>query len=242
MRPPRFARLDEAVGSHADTQDACELLHALRRSRRRGKDDHVDLGRLDAAFVGILVAHADLVAGGLDSGRASAHKARALIARPVVERVESLAVGAHVHVEDGDIFDAVVDGLKRFLDGVHATEARAVLVETHVARADAEDEQDAVRVLAVGRLDDLAARGASGREQALELHGGQYVGVLPVAELLQQRWLDQVEAGGNDRRPDLSFEDGSRGCMKSMTLGRQASGSGRRAGSSAGRSGNAPGR
>ena len=63
----------------------------------------------------------------------------------LVEGVEALALGAHVHEEDlGLGLGHVVDGQHRLLVGEHAADAGAVLVLL-VARADALDEGDALR-------------------------------------------------------------------------------------------------
>jgi len=140
------------------------------------------------------------VAVGGDARRPAADKPGAHLPCPVEEAVEALAVGADVHVEGGDVRHAVVDGLEGVLDGVHAAEARAVAEVALVARANAQDEQDALWMVPVGGLDDLAAGGSGGGQQPLELERGEDVRVRAVAELAQRRRVEHVEAGGDDDR------------------------------------------
>ena len=76
-------------------------------------------------------------------------KLDALVEGALVEGVEALALGAHVHEEDGGLaVGLVVDGEHRLLVGEHAADAGAVLVLL-VARADALDEGDLLGVRAV---------------------------------------------------------------------------------------------
>ena len=98
------------------------------------------------------------------------------------------------------------------LGDVHAADLRAVLDALgRVARADALEEDDAFRFLAVGRADDLARRRPRGRGQALELQAVDHVRDRPVAVLAvagePRRLLlaDRVERvpGGDDDRADL---------------------------------------
>ena len=124
----------------------------------------------------------------------------------LVELVEALALGAHVHEEDlGLGLGHVVDGEHRLLVGEHAADARAVLVFL-VARADALDEGDARRVPAVGRPLDVAHGRARGAQHALVLEGAEDVRVAAVAVLARLARVVEVEAGRHDDGADRDLE------------------------------------
>jgi len=124
--------------------------------------------------------------------------------RAIPETVETFAVGADVHVQHGHIGDAVIESLVGVLDGVHAAEARAVTVMAAIPRADAQDEEDLVRVRAVGGPHDLAARRAGGIDEPLKLHRGHDIGRGAVAVFLQRARIEHVVAHGHDDRADLA--------------------------------------
>ncbi len=77
------------------------------------------------------------------------------------------------------------------------------MAEALVPRAHTEDEEEAVRVLTVARLHDVARRRSCGIQEPLELHGVEDVGVFPVAVLGDVSWIEEVEARGDDNRSGL---------------------------------------
>ena len=143
-----------------------------------------------------VVAAADRV----DRVHPAADEAHAvLLFGAVVEAFEILAVGAHVHEEDGAVqilVSGVLLGDDRLLDGVHAADRGAVSVVAlvHVPRADALEPGDFLRFLVVGQAHQVAARGAGGRQHALELHGGDHVRELGVVVSVELGGVKRAEA------------------------------------------------
>ena len=139
----------------------------------------------------------------LDVRRARAHELDALVEGALVEGVEALALGTHVHEEHGGFaVRLVVDGEHGLLVGVGAAHAGAVLVLL-VARADALDEGDLLGVRAVAGALHGADGGAAGAQHALVLERREDVGVAAVAVLAVLAGVVEVVAGGHDHGADV---------------------------------------
>src|SRR5664280_1126523 len=200
-------QLAEAVPVEGDADVAGRLLRLARRLQAGRQHHHVEAALVQlAAFV--LPADQEVVGERvfLDVRGTRADEAHALVPGALVEGVEALALGAHVHQEDRRLgVGLVVDGEHRLLVGEHATDAGAVLVLL-VARAHALDEGDFLGVRPVGRALDLAHRGAAGAEGALVLERREHIGVAPVAVLAFVSGVVEVEAGRHDHGADLDVQ------------------------------------
>src|SRR4030067_2512610 len=112
-----------------------------------------------------------------------------LVAGAAVVGLVALTEGAHVHHEDVRLDLGIMFPRQGgFLCGVHAAHGRAVVVVL-IARPDALQEGYTPRRRAVRWTDDVPSGRARGREPALELQGGEAVGVAPQAQLGRPRAL-----------------------------------------------------
>ena len=131
--------------------------------------------------------------------------------RTAIELVEVLARRAHVDVEHVHlgvrVFVADQHGV---LGRVHTADLGAVFLALlgagTAARADALHEHDRVRMLAVGRAQQRAARRTGGVHQALQLQRGDDVLRLRIGELVEFIHGDRLEPGGDDDRTVLFFD------------------------------------
>ena len=114
--------------------------------------------------------------------------------------VEVLAVGPHIHVEDGRLdLSYMLPGDDRLLGGVHAADRGAVSPPTGcIPRAHALDEGDAGGDVAIRRALHPPLEGAGSGQDALELDAGHHVGVAPVAILTLQPSIELLETRGQD--------------------------------------------
>ena len=197
----------EAVLLELDAQGLGQRLSFLGRREANREDDHVVLF-LDELAVFLHVGD-EQVLGLLELLHGGRHGAdvpdAVLVLGAVHEPVEILAVGADVHEEDGRLEALGVlladDGL---LGGVHAAHAGAPgIAAVGVAGAHALDEGDLLGLLVVGQPLDVAEVGAGRGEDALELDGGDHVGVGAEAVLAAQPRLEGFEPGGGDDRAHL---------------------------------------
>ena len=158
---------------------------ALRAgSRPDARDDHVVLGGHEVAGL-VLERDVEVLAQRVlfDRRRARANVLHAAVEGALVEGVEALAHGAHVHEQDLALGPGKVILREHGLLGrVHAADAGAVVVLL-VARADALDEGDALRVGFVGRAQHVADGRTRGGEHALVLERREHVRVAAVAVL-----------------------------------------------------------
>src|SRR3990172_7093600 len=115
----------------------------------------------------------------------------------LVEILEAVD-GADVDVIDRDIgsVDELLAHISGLLERGHAADARAVLQMVAVARTGALDEGDILRLFTVRWAQELAAGGAEGVHQALELHAGDDVGITIVAVRLDFFRVVRLPAGG----------------------------------------------
>ena len=132
-----------------------------------------------------------------------------LLLRPLYVLVEVLAVGPHIHVEDGRLdLGHVLLGDDRLLGGVHAANRGAVPPPTgRIPRAHALDEGDAGGDVAIRGALHLPLEGTRGREESLEFDAGHHVGVAPVAELRPHVARHRLQPERQHHRPHLQFDD-----------------------------------
>ncbi len=134
-------------------------------------------------------------------------KAHPLLPGPVVVIFKTLAVGAHVHVEDGGLKSGV--GMfhtdHRLLQGEHAAYRGAVGIAgpVDVPGAHALQPGDFLRFLAVGGPFQVAHAGAGRAEQPLELHGGDHVGQPAVTGEVKRGRVETGKTGGQHHGADL---------------------------------------
>ena len=147
----------------AHVEQAADILRVGLRLQAGGEHDHVHRDAADKAGQRVLDADDQLALllrrhGPVgDLADAAADEMHALVEQLVVELLVAFAGGADVDVEVVDLRLGVLLEQVRQLHGVHAADARAPAVGLLVARADAVDDADGLRVLAVAQ-DDLAAR------------------------------------------------------------------------------------
>ena len=141
----------------------------------------------------------------LDGMDAAAHETHPLLLGSHIGALEVLAIGAHVHEEDGrlQVVVGVLLGDHRLLDGVHAAHGRAVgvVAVVDVPAAHALQPGDLLGLFLVARPHQMAHPGTGGRKDALELQGGDHIGKRKVLVLLKGRGVEGLEAGGQDHRP-----------------------------------------
>src|SRR5450756_815003 len=190
-----LVQLAEAVAVEGDAEVAGRLLRLARRLQADREHHHVVAALVQLAAL-VLPVDEQVVREGvfLDVAGPRTDELHALVQGALVEGVEALALGAHVHEEDlGLALGHVVDGEHGLLVGVHAAHAGAVLVLL-VARAHALDEGALLGVRPVGRALDVADRRAGGAQHALVLERREHVGVPLVAVLALGAGVVQVEA------------------------------------------------
>src|ERR1039458_2838655 len=94
----------------------------------------------------------------------------------------------------------------RQLQGIHAADARAPAVGLLIARPDAVDDANDLRMPAVAE-DHIAARRTGGVDEALDFQGGIDVREGAVAILWNALGVEGLEPGSHDDRADLDFLD-----------------------------------
>ena len=104
---------------------------------------------------------------------------------PPVILLEVLAVGPHVHEENGGvqrIVFAMLLGDDRLLDGIHAADrgTEAVVAVIQVPGTDALEPGDLQGLLVVRGPHQVAGKGSGGGENPLKLHAGHHVGEMGV--------------------------------------------------------------
>ncbi len=121
-----------------------------------------------------------------------------------IELIEVLARGSHIDVEDIDIRIRVVILCKHcMLRGVHTADLRAVRLATLVRIAGltgayALDEYDGLRLLAVGRTEEVTAGRTGSIHETLILEGGHDIRTLGVCIFIVLVDLDHLIAGCHD--------------------------------------------
>jgi hypothetical protein len=177
-----LVELAEAVAVEGDAEVAGSLLRLARRLQAGGEHHHVVAALVQLAAL-VLPADEQVIRERIlfDVAGPRADELHALVEGALVESVEALALGAHVHEEDlGLALGHVVDGEHRLLVGEHAADAGAVLMLL-VARAHALDEGDLLGVRSVRGALDVAGRGTGGAQHALVLERREHIGVALVA-------------------------------------------------------------
>ena len=155
-----------------------KLLRIIRRFQPLGKDDQIEFFTVVLAVLGGPGEQQPAVENILHLGRPGVdHPEVAFSHRPLPGCVEALAVGADIHVKEGDLAVRIVlAGQGCLLDGVHAADRGTVVVAAvFVTGADALEKSDFLRVFAVGGTQDLAAGRAGGAHQPLVLKGGDHI-------------------------------------------------------------------
>ena len=142
-----------------DAELAGDFLRLARGLEADAEDDHVVLGGDHVAGL-VLERDVEVLAQRVlfDRRRARADVLHAAVEGALVEGVEALAHGAHVHEKHLAVgAGQVVLSQHRLFGRVHAADARTVLVLL-IAGADALDEGDALRVGFVGGAQHLSDR------------------------------------------------------------------------------------
>ena len=132
------------------------------------------------------------------------------ILRALVEALKVLAVGANVVVKNlGVHVRQVVLGQDHLLLRVRAAHGRAVAVgavRVHLARADAVNPGDLVRMLLVRGAQDLPLVRTGGTQQALEVHAGDDVLEHAVAVIVARQRVVGFVARRQDDGADLDLD------------------------------------
>ena len=128
---------------------------------------------------------------------------------PPVIFFEVLAVGAHVHEEDGGIqgFVAVLLGDDRLLDGVHAADRGtvAVVAVVQIPGAHALEPGDLLGLGVVRGPDQVAGKRAGGAQDAFELYAGDDVGIIGIVIGAVLRGIKGFESRRQDQGPDVEL-------------------------------------
>ena len=128
--------------------------------------------------------------------------------RPLIIRLKALAEGAQVHVEDVALH-RVADmllGHQRFLGGVHAAHAGAI-VALAIARTDALNECNPLRLLVVSGTLDVAGIWSRRREDPLELQRRDDVREAAVTESRQRCRIEGLKPRSQHHRSDLHLAE-----------------------------------
>ena len=130
---------------------------------------------------------------------------------PPVIFLEVLAVGPHVHEENGGvqrIFFTMLLGDDRLLDGVHAADrgAVAVVAVVQVPGAHALEPGDLQGLLVVRGPDQVAGKRPGGAQDALELQAGHHVGIMGVMIGPILLGIKGLEARGHDDRAHVQLQ------------------------------------
>jgi hypothetical protein len=130
---------------------------------------------------------------------------------PPVVLFEVLAVGAHVHEEDGGIQGvvfAMLLGDDRLLDGVHAADrgAVAVVAVVQVPGAHALEPGDLQGLLVVRGPHQVAGKGPGGAQDALELQAGHHVGIRGIVVGIVLLGIKDRKARRQDDRAHLQLQ------------------------------------
>ena len=203
--------LAEPVRIELDAELLRQVGRILGRAHSHRQNDQVEFLFLHAVAVG-RVADGDVLAvRDLPADRhvASDEPHAGQVGRPLVVALEVLAEGADVVVEHRRVdVRVMVLGQDHLLLGIRAADRRAVGVAAgdDLPGADALDPGDPVRMLAVGRTQDLAFEGTGGGDDAFEFEAGDDVLHLAVAEVAPHRGVEHLEARRQHDRADLDLQ------------------------------------
>ena len=204
---------EKVVGVHGGRQHRSERPGGLVGLDGGREDDHVGvdvqlpvLKQVGGLHLELAALRRDLADHALDVMHA------VLLDGAAVELVKVFAGGPDVDVEDVHVgvrvFFAAEHGVLR---RVHAADLGAVglaLLHAVAAGADALDEDDGLRVRAVGRAQERAARRARGVHEALKFQARDDVRALAVGEFIEFGKVDGVEARRGDDGAVFLLDEG----------------------------------
>ena len=175
------------------------------------QDHHVEQLFLGLAILGDVLDAQAVVVGRVHRVDPGAHETHPLlILGPVVVLLKVLAVGAHVHEEDGGVqfLGGVLLGDHRLLYGVHATHRRtiAVVAVVDVPAAHALEPSDLLGLGPVAGALEVALVGARSAEHPLKLHGRKHVGMLGVGVGVEDGRVKGLEARSQDHAAHVEGE------------------------------------
>ena len=201
------------VGFDLDPHGFRQVQGILGGFQPHRQDHHVEDFRLQLALLReVADGHVIGARHRIDGVDPGAQEADAVfVFGPPVVLLEVLAVGAHVHEENGGvqrIVFAMLLGDDRLLDGVHAADrgAVAVVAVVQVPGAHALEPGDLQGLLVVRGPDQVAGKGPGGAQDALELQAGHHVGIGGVVVGLVLLGIIDLKARRQDDRAHVQLQ------------------------------------